>query len=93
MVPIRTKSGLLIALLAGKPSAPTWERKMKTLKHAMDSAKLKMSFREEQTAHRRGKYPTVATGISYGGGAMVAKVPPCLKPGLTLPTGTWRIRV
>ena len=77
-VPIRTKSGLLIALLAGKPSAPTWERKMKTLAHAMDSARLKMSFRDEQTAHRRGDYPTVTTGISYGGGAMVGQ-------SLTLP--------
>ena len=70
-VPIRTKSGLLIALLAGQPSAPSWGVKMKVLEQAVESARLKMLFRDEQTSHRRGNYPTVATGISYGGGAMV----------------------
>ena len=71
-MPIQTKSGYLVALLAGRPSSPSWGVKMKALGNAMDTAKSKMSFTKDQSDHQRGTYPTIATGLSYGGGATVS---------------------
>lgn len=71
-MPIRTRSGLVIALLTGQPGAETWDEAMKKLTSTVGSASLKMMFSKDQSDHRQGKYPTVATGLSYSGGAVVS---------------------
>ncbi|KAF9643283.1 hypothetical protein BDM02DRAFT_3132535 [Thelephora ganbajun] len=68
-IPIQTKSGLLVALLTGRPSSPSWEEKMRALANAVDSTRAKMSFNKDQVDHQRGKCPTIGTGVSYGSGA------------------------
>ena len=71
-MPIQTKLGYLVALLARRPSSLSWGIKMKALGNAMDMAKSKMSFTKDQSDHRQGLYPTIATGLSYGGGTTVS---------------------
>jgi len=44
---------------------------MNRLANAMDLTGSGVTFSEDKSNHRRGKYPTVATGLSYGGGATV----------------------
>lgn len=70
-IPIRTESGVLIALLAGRPKSTSWGDRMRTLGQALDAARQKVSF-VGQGDHRRGTYPTYSTGLSYGGGATVS---------------------
>lgn len=43
---------------------------MKVLELEMERERAKIS-REGGEPHRRGLYPTIATGMSYGGGATV----------------------
>ena len=76
-VPIRTKSGMLIALLARWPNHTSWDKMMARLTASVDLTKDAMSFHADQSDHHWGKYPTIVTGISYGGGAMAS-------PGLAL---------
>lgn len=47
-------------------------QKMKAPASVMDQAKLNMGFGKDQKDHRRGLYPTAATGLSCGGGAAVS---------------------
>ena len=72
-MPIATPSGLLIALLAGRPGPLAWDLKMKKLVGLMGLAKETIRFNEGGVKHRRGRYPSVNTGISFGGGSKVCQ--------------------
>lgn len=62
----------VIVVLAGQPSSeadPTWSPSVvKAAGDAMQDACSSNNFSEEQSNHRRGQYPAVSVGISFGGG-------------------------
>jgi hypothetical protein len=58
----------VIGMLAGRPAAEDWDDQMRTLTRLMGGARGSMRFGWDETHHRRGDYPAVNTGISYGGG-------------------------
>lgn len=45
--------------------------RMQRLAHAMDRAKQEIGLDDTETPHRRGDYPCVSTGLSFGGGSKV----------------------
>ena len=88
-LPITTPSGYIIALLAGRPASETWDICMRELTGKMIMARDALNFVDKEAKHRRGAYPSVNTGISYGGGA---KVCPAVRPSsvfLMTATGSW----
>lgn len=68
---VTTKSGVVITILAGRPSGENWDEKMRYLGEEMTQAAEVMDLPEEMK-HRRGDYRTVHTGVSYGGGSQVS---------------------
>lgn len=75
-IPIKTPSGIIIAVLAGCPHGPGWDEHMKHLTEDVDAAASLMTFpkvvkTDKGTRHRRGDYPATNTGVSYGGGSQV----------------------
>ena len=91
-IPIKTKLGVLVALLAGQPTGKSWKDRMTKLGSAIEDMQCNMLFTAAQLEpHCRGAYLTVVTGISYGGSALVSFaftldiIPP------TSPTGIWRV--
>ncbi|KAI0652179.1 hypothetical protein C8Q79DRAFT_997324 [Trametes meyenii] len=63
------KDGVVFAVLAGSPNDPGWPAAMKEIQTAMDHARRELlGTRGREEEHRRGLFPTVACGISYGGG-------------------------
>jgi hypothetical protein len=70
-VPILSKDGEVFALLAGRPQDKTFVDDLKLLEKEMEIARDSLSFGKGTDQHRRGEYPTMSTGISYGGGSKV----------------------
>ena len=61
----------MIGSLAGRP----WERWDKVSKGAageIRAARKECTFTAKQNDHRRGRFPALAVGISYGGGQKVS---------------------
>ena len=82
-VPILTPSGIVLALLSGRPADPDWDVRMESLAHEMDRAKREIGLDDRETIHRRGGYPCVSTGLSLGGGSTVCTLPHVPQPPLT----------
>ncbi|KAJ7093334.1 hypothetical protein B0H15DRAFT_761452, partial [Mycena belliarum] len=65
--------GRVIAVLLGRPEDPEWDAVVKDACNAMDRARRAGVacgvFRGRQ-AHRRGLFPVLAAGVSFGGGQM-----------------------
>jgi hypothetical protein len=59
----------VMVMLVGRPDDPTWDQNGVEAVEAMDIAQTQAVFRH--SSHRRGDYPTVANGLSYGGGQKV----------------------
>lgn len=89
-LPITTPSGYIIALLSGRPDAPSWDTTMEQLTGIMSLTRDRMHFDDKEATHRRGFYASVNTGISYGGGAKVCSVAEPSRPSLTMVTGAWQ---
>lgn len=70
-IAIRTPSGILVALLAGRPEGQTWDKFMGGLDAEMTESAGQMTFPGDPAERRRGPYRSVNTGISYGGGSKV----------------------
>lgn len=68
----------VFVLLAGRPDDQSYLGDLKSLKGAMADSRDKLKFGEGSQTHRRGEYPTLSTGISYGGGSKVGS-PPALQ--------------
>ncbi|KAK7434984.1 hypothetical protein VKT23_019889 [Stygiomarasmius scandens] len=67
--PIVDKNGVVFALLAGQPdNDPTWDTCISAAAKTLSKERSKCRFMEKQISHRRGEYPALTTGISYGGG-------------------------
>lgn len=53
----------------GSPRTPEWQGVSKRCAEALDDTRIKCgSFTTKQSNHRRGKFPALAVGISYGQG-------------------------
>ncbi|KAL1671983.1 hypothetical protein EV122DRAFT_225565 [Schizophyllum commune] len=69
-VPILDKKRRVIAVLAGTPDQKDWPAQHTSLADAIEAARPKLKFSTVQTKHRRGVFPAIAVGHSYGGGQM-----------------------
>ncbi|KAJ3752821.1 hypothetical protein EV360DRAFT_54542, partial [Lentinula raphanica] len=63
------KCGRVIAVLAGKPRDPKWDKLMKDLEDLVRAARRKMTFSEKQKNNKRVSGPSVSLGTSFGGGS------------------------
>ncbi|KAI5829149.1 hypothetical protein K523DRAFT_328926 [Schizophyllum commune Tattone D] len=68
VVPILDKKRRVIAVLAGVPDQKDWPTQHASLADAIEAARPHLKFTNIQTKHRRGVFPAVAVGHSYGGG-------------------------
>lgn len=53
------------------PSDEGWLEACRDAEVALENARGKLSFSEKDKAHRRGRYPAFAVGLSHGGGQKV----------------------
>ncbi|KAI0038983.1 hypothetical protein FA95DRAFT_1504797 [Auriscalpium vulgare] len=59
----------ILGTLAGRPADdPTWDDSGVDAYETLARARVKLRLSSGQVVHRRGNYPTIATGISFGGG-------------------------
>ena len=61
----------VIGALAGRPQDAGWGAVHDGALAALESAAPEMRLRPKDTAHRRGSYPSISHGISFGGGQEV----------------------
>jgi len=61
-------------VLVGRPIAEGYVQDLKSLEASMERARKKL-FPKGCREHRRGLYPNLSTGISYGGGSKVRRRP------------------
>ena len=66
-IPIIDKEDRIIAVLAGQPDDPGWDAVHQSATDLLDGCRGKM----KQGTHRRGRYPMLSSGISFGGGQTV----------------------
>ncbi|KAH9917197.1 uncharacterized protein B0H18DRAFT_1123790 [Fomitopsis serialis] len=66
--PITDESGRVIAVLCGAPNDPAWTGVHRDAAAAISEARLRLSFASKDVVHRRGDFPALAVGVSYGGG-------------------------
>jgi hypothetical protein len=55
-------------LLAGRPRDPAWSEVEKNASDAFREAGPQCEFSPEELEHRRGHFPALKAGVSYGGG-------------------------
>jgi hypothetical protein len=67
------REGVVVGALAGRPRDETWETVHDTAFKALRSAGKSMGYNPKETSNRRGSFPTVAHGISFGGGQQVSR--------------------
>lgn len=70
--PIVDANDRIIAVLAGRPKGPEWDRAAEGAADAIREAGKATSFTDEQISHRRGAFPAVGAGISFGNGQTVS---------------------
>ncbi|GBE80333.1 hypothetical protein SCP_0300480 [Sparassis crispa] len=58
----------IIAILAGQPNDAMWGEAVSNVSTTLASVEKTCTFSRLQRSHRRGRFPTLATGISHGGG-------------------------
>ncbi|KAI9060951.1 hypothetical protein FKP32DRAFT_1576973, partial [Trametes sanguinea] len=66
--PILDKNNRVFAVLAGRPRDTSWDDVNKQLQDVFDAARDTYRLTSQQREHRRGAFPAIATGISFGGG-------------------------
>ncbi|KAI0352293.1 hypothetical protein OH77DRAFT_1409671 [Trametes cingulata] len=67
--PILDKNGRVFAVLAGRPKDTRgWTRVNAQVQAAFEQARARYKLDPKKKCHRRGDFPAVAAGISYGGG-------------------------
>lgn len=88
--PILNGRGQVIAILAGRPKGETedsWKTLHDEISQAMTEARGKVLFSPQQLSHRRGEYPALAVGGSFGGGQKVGLQLALVECYLYLPPG------
>jgi len=74
-MPVVSKGGYIFMVLVGRPPDETYVADLKDLERSMENARGKLALPKGSRVHRRGAYPNVSTGISYGGGSKVSPEP------------------
>ncbi|KAM6497899.1 hypothetical protein JOM56_005847, partial [Amanita muscaria] len=65
---ILDREGLVVGALAGRPWDMDWDGVHDAAYEALHSAASRLSYRQKEVTNRRGSFPTLAYGISFGGG-------------------------
>ncbi|KAH9846592.1 hypothetical protein C2E23DRAFT_683769, partial [Lenzites betulinus] len=65
--PIVDAEGTVFAVLAGRPRDEGWDKEVCDATRALEDARATCGMNGEYL-HRRGEYPCITSGISYGGG-------------------------
>lgn len=58
-------------MCAGQPRDDDWDTVHTDGIHAFEHAAKRCRFTSKQSSHRRGAFPALATGVSFGGGQKV----------------------
>ncbi|KAH9014024.1 hypothetical protein EDB85DRAFT_1876641 [Lactarius pseudohatsudake] len=66
--PLLDREKRIIGVLVGQPRDSSWESAKGGALAALGAARGQMTFGEKETNRRRGPFPCVAHGISFGGG-------------------------
>ncbi|KAJ2968067.1 hypothetical protein NUW54_g13326 [Trametes sanguinea] len=66
--PILDKDERVFAVLAGRPRDQSWDNVNGELQKLFDITRDAYQLTSQQISHRRGAFPAVTCGISYGGG-------------------------
>ena len=62
----------IIAVLAGRPCGDSsWDAVTRDATEAMEKARARCIFSDEDTLHLRGPFPTLKVGAAHGGGTEV----------------------
>ena len=70
--PIIDAKDWVITALAGRPNDSQWDDVSEGAAEDVRQAGNACSFNDEQSEHRRGQFPALATGVSFGGGQKVS---------------------
>ncbi|TDL13448.1 hypothetical protein BD410DRAFT_699143, partial [Rickenella mellea] len=66
--PVVDHMGRVVMVLAGRPRDEDWDSLCRDAYASIMKARARCSFTPEQTNHRRGSYPVLPIGVSFGGG-------------------------
>ena len=67
--PILDRVRRVVGVLAGQPRGGAWQSKVNAeAAHELEHAREHLNFTDEQIHHRRGPFPAMDYGISFGGG-------------------------
>ncbi|KAJ7754860.1 hypothetical protein B0H16DRAFT_1722565 [Mycena metata] len=69
--PLVDRESRVIAVLGGRPNDPEYLRLTEQAARELEAARAELHFRPEQRSGRRGAFPAVSAGISFGGGQQV----------------------
>jgi hypothetical protein len=58
-------------MLCGRPRGRDWDGVVKEMTHALLRSGEQAKLEPMGLSHRRGYYPTLSSGVSYGGGQTV----------------------
>lgn len=77
--PLLDNASRVFAVLVGSPrDAEGWAQVNADAQQAFDAARCTYKLDPKQMSHRRGVYPAITAGISYGGGQKVSLLIPVL---------------
>ena len=61
-----------VGVMGGMPKDVHWDDLQLEAAHEIENARTLLSFKDKETHHRRGDFPAIAVGVSYGGGQSVS---------------------
>ncbi|KAF7975687.1 hypothetical protein HWV62_8797 [Athelia sp. TMB] len=67
-IPIKDSSGVIIALLGGRPSDDGWDELSATAASAVEESRLRLDLTYEDAHHRRGDFVAIPDGFVHGNG-------------------------
>lgn len=74
--PILDKNLKVVAVLVGRPRDTGWGAVHQAACEAVARGRSRLNLCEGQASHRRGSFPALAVGVSFGGGRKVGAILP-----------------
>ncbi len=68
---ITDKDGRVIAMIAGHPDDPDWDKLQEEAAKRLETLRKDCLLSSDQHVHRRGRFAALSCGISYGSGQTV----------------------
>lgn len=62
------RSGYVIGILGGKPEDENWQGVQDEAQEQLQGVRHRLNKPKKGNVHRRGNFPTLRCGVSYGGG-------------------------